>query len=293
MIKFENSGDNTGIRNVAVKLDFADGTGAQFVTEKQIGETAADSDLEIYVGDMTTPKMTILDSGNVGIGTTAPGKPLEVATGQPGLKTVFYVHDTSGTAKPNLSIKLNDAEGVEIKTGFASGIPGNLKIIPTGGNSSLILGSNGTERVRIENTGDVGIGTTNPSYKLHVAGTAFCTSGSWSGSDVRWKESVERLASPLEKIERLRGVSFYWKNAESTGLNFPAGRQIGVIAQEIEQVFPELVTTGGDGYKAVAYDKLGAVLIEAVKELKNENDALKARNAEIMSRLEALEARKR
>ena len=76
----------------------------------------------------------------------------------------------------------------------------------------------------------------------------------------------------------LRGVTFDWKEFEANKnkeIHANEGSDVGVIAQEIEAVFPNLVETRDNGYKAVKYDKLVAVLIEAVKELKEEIDELK------------------
>jgi hypothetical protein len=75
----------------------------------------------------------------------------------------------------------------------------------------------------------------------------------------------------LAKVAQLRGVSFEWKDKAQD-----AGTQVGMIAQEVETVLPELVSTDSEGYKSLAYDKMTAVLIEAIKELKAQNDALKA-----------------
>lgn len=110
---------------------------------------------------------------------------------------------------------------------------------------------------------------------MTVNGTAWCTSGTWSGSDIRWKESVEILPNPLEKLLRLRGVQFDWKRKEFKGNNFPEGRQIGIIAQELEKEFPELVTTNPHGYKAVAYDRFTVVLLEAIKEQQRQIQVLR------------------
>ncbi len=106
-------------------------------------------------------------------------------------------------------------------------------------------------------------------------------------SDVRFKTNIRQLTSVLEKVEMIRGVSFEWNNvAESIGIGARAGeKQIGVIAQEVETVFPELISMYKDGYRRVDYAKLTAVLIEAVKELKSENESLK-------QRIEALEGAK-
>ena len=84
-------------------------------------------------------------------------------------------------------------------------------------------------------------------------------------SDSRLKKSVETIPSALEKILSLRGVTFEWKQEEFPERNFADGTQIGLIAQEVEEVFPELVSQGE--YKSVSYASLVSPLIEAVKEL--------------------------
>ncbi len=109
--------------------------------------------------------------------------------------------------------------------------------------------------------------------------------GSGPASDVRLKVNVQPLENVLDKMGRICGVTFDWnENGKAVvGKAATGKREIGVIAQDVESVFPELVVTGSDGYKRVDYAKMTAVLIEAVKELKAENDALK-------TRIEALES---
>ena len=93
-----------------------------------------------------------------------------------------------------------------------------------------------------------------------------------SSSDVRLKENIHTLRNSLDKVMKLRGVSFTWKT------NPEYGTRIGFIAQEFEDVIPELVFTNeSDGYKGINYAEVTAVLVEAMKELKAENDELKAR----------------
>jgi hypothetical protein len=77
----------------------------------------------------------------------------------------------------------------------------------------------------------------------------------------------------LDKVNQLGGYEFDWIPME--GIHENEGHDIGVIAQEVEKVFPEIVTTRDNGYKAVKYEKLTAVLIEAIKELSNEVKELK------------------
>ncbi len=148
--------------------------------------------------------------------------------------------------------------------------------------------------------GNTGIGTQSPSQKLDVNGNArfrSVGSGAYNNplnitsdgtlttatSDVRLKEEISTLENALTKVMQLRGVSFKWKKEPSMG------KRIGFIAQEIEQVFPELVFTNEtDGYKGVNYAEMTAVLVEAMKEQQTiidkqqkELDLLKAELEEI------------
>ena len=82
----------------------------------------------------------------------------------------------------------------------------------------------------------------------------------------RFKKDIILLPNVLDKLEQINGVYYNWKVEEFPGENFADTKQIGVIAQEIEALFPELVITNADGYKAVDYPKLTAILIEAVKQ---------------------------
>ncbi len=90
--------------------------------------------------------------------------------------------------------------------------------------------------------------------------------GGGSFSDIRLKKNITPLSGPLEKVLSLQGVSYEWKREAFPQHNFEEGRQVGVIAQEVEQVFPELVHTDEDGYKSVNYAALIAPLVEAIKE---------------------------
>lgn len=87
-------------------------------------------------------------------------------------------------------------------------------------------------------------------------------------SDVRFKKNIIKIDDCLEKIKKLRGVTYDWIDEGKKTKGFKKGsKSIGVIAQEIEEVFPDLVLTDKNGYKVVCYDKISAVLIEAIKDL--------------------------
>jgi hypothetical protein len=130
------------------------------------------------------------------------------------------------------------------------------------GNGEYMAKSNAITVLR---NGNVGIGTLTPSQKLHVAGNIFAT-GSITPSDARFKKDVEPIHNSLDKIKQINGVTYYYRSAEFKDLGFTDNEQVGVIAQEIEKILPQLVFTDDKGYKAVDYTKLVPLLIEGIKE---------------------------
>ena len=104
----------------------------------------------------------------------------------------------------------------------------------------------------------VGLQYSATSEELQVGGDVVA----YYSSDRRLKDNIQPIENALEKVSKLNGYTFDWNE-----LTEKEGTEIGVIAQEIEADFPELVITRENGYKAVRYEKLVAVLIAAVKEL--------------------------
>jgi hypothetical protein len=98
----------------------------------------------------------------------------------------------------------------------------------------------------------------------------------FSTSDFRLKENITPILNPISKIEAIGGYTFDWK-PEHKDLHGFEGHDVGVIAQEIEVIMPEVVTTRDSGYKAVKYEKLVPLLIEAIKDLQKQVDELKNR----------------
>ncbi|WP_374028244.1 tail fiber domain-containing protein [Bdellovibrio bacteriovorus] len=142
------------------------------------------------------------------------------------------------------------------------------------------------------NAGSVGIGTLTPAYMLHVNGTAGGTS--WANtSDRRFKRNIATIDSSLEKVLQLRGVTYDWRTDEFPQKNFEKGQQVGLIAQEVQSVFPDVVTKDNEGFLAVQYANLVAPLIEAMKEFhakwNSENEALKAENAALRQQVNSLQ----
>lgn len=213
-------------------------------------------------------------AGNVGIGTTSPRDRLTVFGGN----ILYYTNSGVAGSTGGLSFVTSSAPLAKI-TAFVH----VERPIPDSHGGNLLFGTSPregidpTERMRIDRNGNVGIGTTSPGSKLHVAGRVLAN-GYDVTSDIRLKEDVAPLTGVLEKLDKIRGVSFKW-NAQATSLGYSSSRRdFGVIAQEVAAVFPELVTAAAsETYWAVDYSKLTAILLEAVKELKAENRALRYR----------------
>jgi hypothetical protein len=129
--------------------------------------------------------------------------------------------------------------------------------------------------------GNVGIGTETPSFKLDVNGGIRCVGAVNTTSDARLKQNIRPVGNALQNVLKLNGVRYTFRDAAFPTMNFPKGEQIGVLAQEVEKVYPELVSTDDKGYKSVNYAQLNAVLIEAIKEQQKEIEAAKTKNTQL------------
>jgi hypothetical protein len=132
---------------------------------------------------------------------------------------------------------------------------------------------------KLQVIGDIRVGTTGTNGCLkRFDGTALAGSCS---SDRRFKKDITPFAPVLGQLTALQPVHYYWRAEDYPNRHFGHSRSYGLIAQEVEQVLPELVATDSDGYKAVDYSQLPLLTIQAVKDLKSENDALKQRVADL------------
>jgi hypothetical protein len=138
---------------------------------------------------------------------------------------------------------------------------------------------------------DVGIGITTPARRLDVngiirvgsiTGTVGCIEdrdgtviAGTCASDERFKKKIAPFGKVLNNFSRLRPVNYFWRADEFSDQRFGTKQSYGLIAQEVEAAFPELVSTDEKGFKAVNYSKLPLLTIQAVNELKAENDALR------------------
>ena len=137
------------------------------------------------------------------------------------------------------------------------------------------------EAMRLNSSGQLLINVTSiPSsynnYKLYVNGSSGGTNN-WNSSDIRWKENVYSIENALSRITKLRGVHYTWKLGDETeSKGFDDKVHYGVIAQEVENYFPELINNPGEtkAYKHVEYNGFVGIFIEAIKEQQNMIDSL-------------------
>jgi hypothetical protein len=188
-----------------------------------------------------TEKMRIKGNGNVGIGISAPSNPLSFPATL-AKKISLY---PGATGDVGMSVSGNDfrlyADNPNARVSF--------------GYDSYSTGF--TSRAYVPATGAVALVVQG---QLNVNGTLY-------NSDARYKKNIATLYNPLNKLLQLRGVSYTMRTKEFPDKHFTEGAQIGLIAQEVEAIFPELVYTDEQGYKSVDYVKLVPVLIESTKAL--------------------------
>jgi hypothetical protein len=110
----------------------------------------------------------------------------------------------------------------------------------------------------------LGIGTTASTTAGEIRATGDITA--FYSSDIRLKENIQPIQNALEKVESISGNTYNWKEGYEE-IHSHKGNDVGVIAQEIEQILPQIVTNRDNGYKAVQYEKIIPLLIEAIKEL--------------------------
>ena len=110
----------------------------------------------------------------------------------------------------------------------------------------------------------LGIGTAASTVAGEIRATADITA--FYSSDIRLKENINPIPNALEKVESISGNTYDWKEGYDE-IHSHKGNDVGVIAQEIEEILPQIVTNRDNGFKAVQYEKIVPLLIEAIKEL--------------------------
>jgi len=245
-----------------------------------------------------TELMRINGNGNVGIGTTSPASKLElrgngiITTGP--LSTTADLPASTLILGPrpdyngisNLRFHVNDTSRAAIEL--------NNEPVYAGGLLGFLMYNNGYPssepkyQMVIKRNGNVGIGTTSPSEKLHVVGNICATGTIGACSDLRYKTNLKTVSNALEKVLNLKGTYFNWKKDQYPDLNFEDDRQIGFVAQELKEVLPEVVSQGTDGFYSVDYGKLTPLLVEAIKDQQKTIQSLEDKLEKLEKKLDHL-----
>ncbi|MHC1776285.1 MAG: tail fiber domain-containing protein [Lentimicrobium sp.] len=209
--------------------------------------------------------------GNVGIGTPDPECALDVRA--PDLQS-----------RPMVLCKNGDGN-VRVQIRQTSNGAGAIYVYDAENTTTIFLYGEGSSYI---NGGNLGIGTTSPACKLQVGVAGDGTqarANAWNLlSDVRLKKELTAIVNPLDKVMKINGYYYFWNTGSDQS------RQVGFSAQEVWDILPEAVSRGEDGYLSIEYGKMTPLLLEAIKELKAENDRLKADNQGMNLRLQNIEA---
>ena len=226
-----------------------------------------------YVGEV----LILTQDGKVGINTTAPLAPFHVYTG---VNNAVVAGLQAAGVGLGITIGTNVANTTNNDGVVYFDVPGTETYVFGGhvipdGNQTRDLGQN-----------------PNHLWRYVYAQDVYIPSLGWlSGwSDERLKKDIKPMESTLDKLLKLKPVEFYWKKDAYPEKKFNDKKQLGLIAQEVEKIYPELVNTNEDGYKTIDYAKFTSVLIKAIQELneritklENENRELKEFNKNLIN----------
>ena len=257
----------------------------------------ANGGLGIGFSTFSPPTDGLLVEGNVAVGVTTPQS---------------RVHVSSATSTSESSIRLTrSTTGITSSDGFWFGYSSNGYNYMWGyENNNLSIGTNDSFRMTVQNDGDVGIGTASPSYDLQMGynSAAKPTSSAWTViSDTRLKDEVSSFDDGLDLVMQIRPILFKYNGK----IGLPMDEiGVGTMAQELQQIAPYMVksfvytegTTAGpeetinntgrtEEYLAVDYGAMDFVLVNAVKELKQQLDEQQALIQELRSKVESLQNR--
>jgi hypothetical protein len=175
----------------------------------------------------------------------------------------------TGTVTTSGSLAVGAGTGIDVA---ADAISVDVSDFMTNGVNNRVLTATGADAMNAEANMTFDGSTLAVTGAITATGdiTAFFT------SDRNLKQNIVNIENSLDKVSKLNGVYYNWtKEALEKNTHLVDQKEVGVIAQDVEAVLPELVATREDGSKAVRYERLCAVLIESIKELKKEIDTLK------------------
>jgi len=274
----------TGIISVKGNISMQDGT-AKFLSSGG-SKIVFGNDIELTGSIVTTGNINGLNLTTLSSSISTTLGELRIATGS---STTSITNLNSATAS-----LLIETANLELFSGSALGRLSNLEttsaslLIKTANLESFTSSINTTIKTRlnaetvVSGSSQVTLssttgGTTSSNVQFNSLGIGMAASATagridasndvvaFSTSDIRFKENIVPIENALDKISKISGNTYDWK-AENKAEHGYEGNDVGVIAQEIEAVLPQLVQTRENGFKAVKYDKLVALLIEGIKE---------------------------
>jgi hypothetical protein len=194
----------------------------------------------------------------------------------------IFTSTPTGSVATNLVHIAGSSAVLRVGPQFASDDRDYIELIANGSNTKIVSPN---ETFTLQNlsgiislqtattyiSGALGVGTATPTTVGLIRATNDVIA--FYGSDERLKTNIEPITGSLHMLNKINGYYFDWK--EMPGIHENQGRDIGVIAQEIEKILPEIVTTRDNGYKAVKYEKLVVLLIQAINEQQEQINDLK------------------
>jgi len=177
---------------------------------------------------------------------------------------------TGGATSGAATLNIGAGTGIDVA---ADAISVDVSDFMTNGSNNRIVTATGTDAQNAE------ANATFDGSTLAITGAITATGDvtAFSSSDKSLKENISNIENAVDKVSKINGVYYNWTfEAQEKNAHFGKEKEVGVIAQEVEKVLPEIVSTRDDGTKAVKYDRLCALLIESVKELKKEIEELKS-----------------
>ncbi len=219
------------------------------------------------------------DGGSVGIGTLNPSRLLDLHGGTTHSWMGFHTNSSGNSTSDGLLLGINSSSLEAFIWNYE--------------NNGLFFGTNASLRMTIQADGDVGIGTETPDQRLTVLGNASKSSGgtTWAVfSDRRLKDLHGNYDKGLSEIVALQPVAFNYKAGNP--LDLPSdNEEVGLVAQEVRDIFPEAVSESRNGYLDFNMHYINVAFINAIKELKAENDKLKTDNSFLKDKVTELESR--
>jgi hypothetical protein len=278
---------------------FNNTTGSQTLTIAATGHTAngvvitQGAKTSVYCDGASNYNVEISGSTDaatgLGTGTVASARISGAYTGITGLGTLT----TALTTTANINLGDNDVLNFGASNDLQIYHTGSLSLIDDQGTGGLFIRGDAGVYIRSTTDENKAIFTSDGSVELYydnvkklettsggiaVTGAITATGDitAFFTSDETLKTNIENIENPMEKIAQLNGVSYNWTDeAQAKYDHLNGDKEIGVIAQQVEKVLPEMVGTRDDGTKAVRYERMCALLIECVKDLQSQVNDLK------------------